>query len=264
MSEKRLTLTLGILGLFITLAISYISRSTVIRNTVIKGGSGEMFDSIASIYDLGNSIISGGMHHTWKTDLLYSMSLSAQSRLLDIATGTGDVAILAHTTLGLHDVTGIDPSKEMIAIASKKIASLGITDSVIRVSHGDAQYMPDFSDSSYDAVTVSFGIRNIPDRSAALREIYRVLKVGGVCGILELTPPNESLLGLLAGMFTRYIVPAIGSILGSTGREYEYLQDSVFLFPTNFEEELESAHLRVGNIREYLGGIIKIYVAKKI
>ena len=231
----------------------------------IRGGSGEMFDGIASFYDMGNSIISAGLHQSWKRDLLHLMNVNTSTMLLDLATGTGDVAILAGCDADFmaHKVVGVDPSNEMIKIAKNKIKSDDLSSSV-SFQIGDAENLINFGDGGFDAVSMSFGIRNVQNRTAALEEIYRVLIPGGVCGILELTHPHDNILGQAAGLFTRYAVPLIGFLLGGSNDEYYYLQESVFNFPSNFENEMEIAGLKVTAIHEYLGGIIKIFIALKV
>ena len=205
-------------------------------------GSGEMFDKIASYYDFGNLLISGGMHMNWKRDLLASMNLTGNSSLLDLATGTGDVAWIAVTEFNLVNVSGIDPSKQMISLARSKSTSSDLSHSPV-FSIGDAE--------------------NFENRPAALREIYRVLARGGTLGILELTPPRSNIIGIFAGWFTRTIVPVLGLIIGGSTAEYLYLQDSVFKFPQHFENDIAKSGLHVTQISEYLGGIIKIFIAKK-
>ena len=225
-------------------------------------GSGEMFDKIASYYDFGNLLISGGMHMNWKRDLLASMNLTGNSSLLDLATGTGDVAWIAVTEFNLVNVSGIDPSKQMISLARSKSTSSDLSHSPV-FSIGDAENLSHIVEGSIDAVSISFGIRNFENRPAALREIYRVLARGGTLGILELTPPRSNIIGIFAGWFTRTIVPVLGLIIGGSTAEYLYLQDSVFKFPQHFENDIAKSGLHVTQISEYLGGIIKIFIAKK-
>jgi len=256
-------LILAIAAVVVSLIVAYRKGIGSDRQSDTAPGSAEMFDSIAGFYDLGNVLISAGMHNSWKRDLLSYMKLAPDSLLLDVSTGTADVAVMAYLEFNVQQIVGIDPSTEMLKVAMSKLESLGISRNVHLVV-GVAEDMHNFESSSFDAVTVSFGIRNIPDRSMALKEIHRVLRSNGILGILELAPPDDSSIGIISGCFLKYFVPLIGYILGSCGNEYGYLQESVFRFPPDFEKVIEGAGFDVIAIHNYLGGLIKIYFSRKI
>lgn len=193
-----------------------------------RAGSGAMFDGIARRYDLLNRIISLGLDQRWRKRTVRSLALEPGQRVLDLATGTGDLAIQIarrHPEVG---VVGLDPSEGMLAVARTKCARKQLAERIELVT-GDAQELP-YDDDSFDAVSMGFGIRNVPDRARALREIARVVRPGGRVGILELSEPRRGLMGRIARLHVHVIVPRLGALL-SGSREYRYLQRSVAAFP---------------------------------
>jgi demethylmenaquinone methyltransferase/2-methoxy-6-polyprenyl-1,4-benzoquinol methylase len=200
-------------------------------STATRPGSGAMFDGIARRYDLLNRVLSFGVDRLWRGRLVRSLALGADARVLDLATGTGDVALdVVRRHPSVH-VTGVDPSAGMLAVGQDKVARAGVTRHVTLVT-GDAQALS-FPDASFDAVTIAFGIRNVPDRPRALAEMRRVLKPGGRLGILELAEPR-GFLGAAARFHVRTLVPRLGALL-SGDREYRYLQESIARFPHHTE-----------------------------
>lgn len=205
----------------------------------LRGGSGAMFDGIAARYDLLNRIISLGIDRRWRRRMVKSLELEPGARVLDVATGTADVAIEAAQSLrrlasddtegGRRDgsVVGIDPSENMLSIGRKKLAERKLKEVTLESGSGEA--LP-FSDASFDAVTVAFGIRNIPDRALALREMRRVTRAGGRVAILELSEPEGGLMSGLAKFHVHTVVPAVGALLSGRS-EYRYLQRSIEAFP---------------------------------
>jgi isochorismate synthase/ubiquinone/menaquinone biosynthesis methyltransferase len=173
-------------------------------------GSGQMFDQIARRYDFVNRVLSFGMDIGWRKRAVRALQLGEQPRVLDLATGTGDLAIdIARMHPGAT-VVGLDPSKEMLAIAQAKLAKRKLADRVSLVV-GDAQELP-YRDCEMDAATIAFGIRNVPDRSAALREMARVVRPGGRIAILELGEPRRGFMGGVARIHTRHVVPKLGRV----------------------------------------------------
>ncbi|MCZ6805536.1 MAG: class I SAM-dependent methyltransferase, partial [Deltaproteobacteria bacterium] len=191
-------------------------------------GSGEMFDQIASRYDLLNRLMSMGIDKSWRRKTVAAMELPPNARVLDLATGTGDLALMI---IRLHPdahVVGSDPSRRMLEVGIEKVKRVGLADRV-ELQEGDAQALP-FADDSFDGCCIAFGIRNVPDRSAALAEMARVTKPGGRVAILELSEPRVGLLSPLARFHVRQVVPRLGGML-SGSREYRYLQQSIAAFP---------------------------------
>jgi len=186
-----------------------------------------MFDAIAGRYDLLNRVMSFGLDQGWRRRAVASLELTDGQRVLDVAAGTGDLSILVARAAEI-DVVALDPSSKMLAEAAAKVSQAGLTDRVTVVT-GDAQALP-FDGDSFDACTIAFGIRNVPDRALGLREMVRVIRPGGRIAILELSEPSGGLLAPFAKVHIRQVVPRLGALL-SGSKEYRYLQTSVAAFP---------------------------------
>jgi demethylmenaquinone methyltransferase/2-methoxy-6-polyprenyl-1,4-benzoquinol methylase len=198
------------------------------RHATIDGGSGEMFDAIAHRYDLINRIISLGLDRRWRRLTAGALHLESRARVLDIATGTADLAIAVARTSSQSEVWAIDPSAKMRELAEHKVAAAGL-ENRIHIRGGSAELLP-FDDATFDAVSVGFGIRNFPDRMRALKEMKRVLAPRGRVAILEATEPERDILGRPARLYIHHIVPVIGAFIASA-REYRYLEQSIARFP---------------------------------
>ena len=223
-------------------------------------GSGAMFDKIAARYDTMNRVLSFGLDRGWRRRTVRALQLGAAPRVLDLATGTGDLAVdIARMHPGAT-VIGLDPSREMLAIAQRKLAARGLAGRVTLV-RGDAQHLP-YASCEMDAATIAFGIRNVPDRLAALREMARVVRPGGRIAVLELGEPRRGLLARAARFHTRHVVPRLGALL-SGAREYRYLQRSIAAFPPSaeFAAVMESAGLHVIDVAPLSFGVCTLYVA---
>ena len=226
-------------------------------------GSGAMFDQIAHRYDFVNRVLSIGLDKGWRRRTVRALHLGEQPRVLDLATGTGDLAIDIARMCPGASVVGLDPSPKMLAIAATKVARRGFGDRVTFVE-GDAQQLG-FASCEFDAATIAFGIRNVPDRLAALREMARVVRPGGRIAVLELGEPRGAVLGRAARFHTRYIVPRLGALL-SGAREYSYLQRSIAAFPPahEFAALLGRAGLHVLEITPLTFGACTLYVATPV
>lgn len=189
-------------------------------------GSGQMFDRIARRYDLLNRILSLGLDRSWRRKLV--ASLPDQGRLLDVATGTGDVALALAKAYPEVSVTGLDPSVGMLDVGREKVTARSL-DPRVELIEGDAQAMP-FPDDHFAGACIAFGIRNVPDRAKGLSEMARVVEPGGPIVVLELGEPRKGLLAPFARFHVRHVVPLIGAVL-SGDAEYRYLQKSVAAFP---------------------------------
>jgi demethylmenaquinone methyltransferase/2-methoxy-6-polyprenyl-1,4-benzoquinol methylase len=223
-------------------------------------GSGAMFDRIAARYDTMNRVLSFGLDRGWRRRTVRALQLGESPHVLDLATGTGDLAIdIARMHPGAI-VIGLDPSREMLAIAQRKAAARGLADRISLV-RGDAQLLP-YRDGEMDAATIAFGIRNVPDRLAALRELARVVRPGGRVAVLELGEPRRGFLARAARFHTRHVVPRLGALL-SGAREYRYLQRSIAAFPPSaeFAALMERAGLRVLDVAPLTFGVCTLYVA---
>lgn len=187
-----------------------------------------MFDAIADRYDLLNRLMSLGIDQSWRRRAVRLLQLAPDARVLDLATGTGDLALLLSRAAPEGRVVGLDPSRGMLKVAQAKLERHGLTPRVELVC-GDAEQLP-FESASFDAVTIAFGIRNVVDRPRALREMARVLVPSGRALVLELTDPKDGLLAPLARAHVHGVLPRLGALL-SGRREYRYLERSIAAFP---------------------------------
>ncbi len=229
-----------------------------------KLGSGAMFDGIASRYDMLNRVMSLGLDGRWRRALVRALGegLPAAGRVLDVATGTADVALTIAATAPSLRIVGVDPSEKMLARGREKIAAAGLNSS-IKLQLGDGLDLP-FDDNSFDAACVSFGIRNFSDRRQGLAELTRVTRTGGRVAILELAEPRDSgLLGKAARLHVRHVVPRLGAIL-SGSREYRYLQDSIAAFPpaAEFTAMMREVGLLEVEARPMTFGAVVLFVGR--
>jgi demethylmenaquinone methyltransferase/2-methoxy-6-polyprenyl-1,4-benzoquinol methylase len=190
----------------------------------------EMFDKIAFRYDFLNHFLSGGIDGYWRKRAIRELrGRTADGAVLDVATGTGDMAILLARRLPRVRVTGVDISSGMMEIGRQKVARLKLGDR-ITLQAGDSEALP-FAADSFDAVTVAFGVRNFENLEKGLREMYRVLKPGGKLVVLEFSQPRIPVLCQLFRTYMRRIAPRIAGMAASNREAYQYLNDSVQAFP---------------------------------
>lgn len=226
-----------------------------------RPGSGAMFDGIAKRYDFLNRVMSLGLDPLWRRETVKALRLSDAKRALDVATGTADLAIAMSKAAPSAEIVGVDPSEEMLAIGRTKLAALGLT-SRVRLASGECEHLP-FDDESFDAVGISFGIRNVPDREAGLRELARVARPGARVVILELAEPR-GVLSPLSKLYVHRVVPMVGAAV-SGSEEYAYLARSIAAFPeaSMFAKSIERAGLSVHAVRPLTFGVVTLYVAEK-
>jgi demethylmenaquinone methyltransferase/2-methoxy-6-polyprenyl-1,4-benzoquinol methylase len=224
----------------------------------VRDGSGAMFDAIAPRYDLLNRILSMGMDQGWRKKAIAALDLGPGDRVLDVATGTGDLAMMACRLVPGACVEGLDPSAQMLSVGRRKIADAGLADR-IAMTQGDALALP-YPDHSFDGAMVAFGIRNFPDRLAGLREMARVTRPGRRVVVLELSEPEGGLLGLAARFHIHVVVPRLGALL-SGAREYAYLQRSIAAFPppAEFRALMQRAGLRDVTNRPLSFGAVQLF-----
>ncbi len=235
--------------------------TTTTANPPASMGSGAMFDTIAGRYDLLNRLMSMGLDQGWRRKAVASLNVPEGGRVLDLATGTADLAIRIARAHPTATVVGVDPSEGMLAVGREKLADLGL-DERVDLREGDAQAL-DLEDDAFDGVTIAFGIRNVPDRAKALREMARVVRPGGRIAVLELSAPRTGLLALAVRFQIRVVVPMIGRLL-SGAAAYTYLRDSVEAFPTpdEFAAVVESAGLRMVKTHALGFGACALFVAE--
>jgi demethylmenaquinone methyltransferase/2-methoxy-6-polyprenyl-1,4-benzoquinol methylase len=229
----------------------------------VAGGSGAMFDRIAARYDLLNRWMTFGVDQGWRRRAVRMLQATKGARILDLATGTADLAVVAARQLPDAHVTGLDPSEGMMAVGRAKIARLGLVDR-IELLTGDAQALP-FDDASFDGITMGFGIRNVPDRAAALREMARVLKPGARVVILETSQPRGGPIAWGARLYMGRVVPWLGGLLAGAPVEYKYLHESTADFPDPqaFAALMTSCGLRVLDVVPLLAGVAVLHCAER-
>lgn len=222
----------------------------------------QMFNNISANYDHLNRWISLGSDQNWRKKVLELVKAHQPERLLDIATGTGDLAILL-TQSGAKQIVGLDLSEQMLAVGEKKIKNLKL-DTVIELLQGDSEKLP-FENNSFDAVTVAFGVRNFENLEKGLSEILRVLKPNGLFVILETSVPSKFPFKQGYYLFTKLYVPAIGKLISKDKAAYAYLSESAQNFPHG--EKLNVILQKVGftNVSHHPQtlGVATIYQARK-
>ncbi len=206
-----------------------------------------MFDGIAPRYDLLNRILSLGMDPSWRRKTVALLDGCGAETILDLATGTGDLALAIARRHPNAQVTGVDPSRGMLTVGQRKIEHLP-EGSRIDLVEGDAQALR-FEANSFDACTIAFGIRNVPDRRQALAEMARVVRPGGRVLILELVEPQGGLLAPFARFHVHVVVPIVGALL-SGASAYRHLRNSVEAFPEpeDFAVTLEEVGVKVRHL----------------
>ncbi len=189
----------------------------------------EMFDSIAPAYDFMNRAMTMGIDRLWRHKAVRLLRDCQHDDILDIATGTGDLAIKLARELDPIAVTGVDLSEGMIEIGRAKVAKEGLQE-VVTLGIGDCLLLP-FTDASFDVVTCAYGVRNFADLLAGYREMHRVLRPGGRAVILELSTPTSPMVRPLYNFYTRHVIPTVGRLVSKDVRAYSYLPESIAAVP---------------------------------
>lgn len=230
-------------------------------NTGKKDQVKQMFNKIAKRYDLLNHTLSLGMDYVWRKKAIKKIT-NNPANILDIATGTADFAISAakHTNA---NITGIDISDKMIDIGNNKISKKDLNDR-IQLRLEDSENLS-FKDSSFDAITAGFGVRNFENLEKGLSEIYRVTKKNGIVVILEPSTPKIFPLKQIFSFYFNYLLPKIGTFFSDDASAYTYLPNSVKNFPNgkNFLEILKNIGFKKSSYHPLTFGIVSLYVAIK-
>ncbi|WP_337755982.1 bifunctional demethylmenaquinone methyltransferase/2-methoxy-6-polyprenyl-1,4-benzoquinol methylase UbiE [Alistipes sp.] len=223
----------------------------------------EMFDNIAPKYDLLNHTLSGNIDRVWRRRVVGEVRRAKPGRILDVATGTGDLAIAMARRIRDVQVLAVDLSERMLAVARRKIEARGL-DGRIVLDRGDAERLA-VADASVDVATVAFGVRNFGDLGAGLRELARTIKPGGKVVILEFSRPRNRAFRALYEFYSYKILPRIGGLVSRDKRAYEYLPASVGEFPApeEFMGMMARAGFRNCRARSQSFGIAQIYIGEK-
>ncbi|MGC9151380.1 MAG: bifunctional demethylmenaquinone methyltransferase/2-methoxy-6-polyprenyl-1,4-benzoquinol methylase UbiE [Microbacter sp.] len=228
-----------------------------------KHNVGVMFDAIAWRYDFLNHFLTLGIDVWWRKKAMQWINKKPGMVILDVATGTADLAIGLAKHLAPFQIIGIDISDGMLEYGMKKIEKLELTDQIL-LQHGNGEEL-DFPDESFDVVTIGFGIRNFVDPEKGLSEIFRVLKSGGELVILEFSRPKYRLITSLFDLYFCYILPWIGKIFSKHATAYTYLPNSVQAFPygKTFEAMLQQAGFIKTAFKPLTLGIVTLYKGVK-
>ncbi|MGN0214755.1 MAG: bifunctional demethylmenaquinone methyltransferase/2-methoxy-6-polyprenyl-1,4-benzoquinol methylase UbiE [Muribaculaceae bacterium] len=189
----------------------------------------QMFDSIAPAYDFMNRCMTMGIDKLWRRKAVKMVGKSHPQHLLDVATGTGDLAIQLCKTLNPAKVVGIDLSEGMLEIGRRKVAERGL-DNVITLEQGDCLKLR-FAEGEFDAVTVAYGVRNFEHLEQGYAEMYRVLAPGGVLCVVELSTPTNPVIKFFYDIYTRHVIPFVGRSKSKDARAYSYLPESIAAVP---------------------------------
>ncbi|MBO6517266.1 MAG: bifunctional demethylmenaquinone methyltransferase/2-methoxy-6-polyprenyl-1,4-benzoquinol methylase UbiE [Bacteroidia bacterium] len=220
-----------------------------------------MFDSISHRYDFLNHFLSLGIDNIWRKKAVAKLQSLQPKRILDVATGTADLAI-ASLKLKPEEVVGVDLSENMLNVGRKKLTKKGIES--ITLTQGDSENLP-FKDGEFDAITVGFGVRNYENLEKGLREMNRVLRPGGKLVILEFSKPNKFPVKQLFTFYSKYILPIWGRLFSGSTEAYVYLPESVKHFPEGeeFLKILEKCGYKNTEVSRLSFGISSIYEGTK-
>lgn len=222
----------------------------------------KMFDNVSGNYDNLNRVITFGLDLKWRNKVLKIIQKDNPQNILDIATGTGDMAIL-YTKTDAKKIVGIDISTGMLDVAKEKVAKKNLKN-IIELQVGDAENLQ-FKDNTFDVISVSYGIRNFEDLDKGLKEMLRVLKPNGLCIILETSVPTNPIIKLGYLFHSKVILPLVGKLFSKDKRAYTYLSESARAFPygKEFKKRMESLGYSQVNVKPQAGGVSSIYTARK-
>lgn len=222
-----------------------------------------MFDAIAPKYDLLNRLFSLGIDQGWRRKVIRLLKEEPVERLLDVATGTADLAIMAARHGAAKAVIGADISEGMLRHGRVKVGDAGLAERV-ELIRADSAALP-FADGAFDAATVAFGARNFEDLERGLREMLRVLRPGGRLIVLEFSRPKGTLMGALFRFYFHRVMPFVGRLVSRDSAAYTYLPKSVDAFPDGeaFLRILERCGAHQASARPVTGGIATIYAARR-
>ncbi len=223
----------------------------------------KMFDNIAGKYDFLNHLLSFGIDRNWRKNLINLLAQIHPGKILDVATGTGDLAIQTSKALPEAEITGLDISQGMLEVGKRKIFKRNLSNR-IQMVYGDSEALP-FEDNSFDAVIVAFGVRNFESLNKGLKEMNRVLKPGGKVFILEFSRPKSLIFRAVFNMYFKYLLPLIGRMTSKDPKAYKYLFESVQAFPAyeDFLEIMKEVGFKSNNYKIQTLGICSIYTGGK-
>ena len=222
-----------------------------------------MFDKIAPYYDYLNRFLSLGIDVTWRRKAIKLLKPYDNTEMLDIATGTGDLALEAVRQLEVNHIVGLDISEGMLDIGRKKISKKNLSDKISMIT-GDSENLP-FEEGKFNTVMAAFGVRNFENLEKGLAEMFRVLKSGGKIMVLEFSRPTRFPIKNIFNAYFKYLLPVIGKIKSKDPKAYKYLYESVQAFPDydNFAAILNKIGFTNVEYKPLTFGICTIYLATK-
>lgn len=222
-----------------------------------------MFDQIAFRYDFLNRFLSGGIDVYWRKRAIRELISLHPKKILDVATGTADVAILSARLLNPDTIAGIDISEGMLQLGRRKVANL-LLNKQIALYQGDSEAI-NFATDTFDGITVAFGVRNFENLHNGLAEMLRVLKPGGRLVVLEFSKPRLALMRSMYNVYMRFVTPRIGKLVSGNADAYRYLNDSVQKFPegNDFLTIMNDVGYTATYLKQLTGGICTIYCGSK-
>jgi len=223
----------------------------------------QMFDDIAHRYDFLNRFLSAGIDIGWRKKALSCLKDLNPKQILDVATGTADLAIMASRLLNPTNIKGIDISEGMLEVGRKKVKEQGL-ENTIELLKGDSETI-NFKNGSFDAVTVAFGVRNFQDLEKGLSEIYRVLKPGGRLVVLEFSKPSLPLVKSFYNLYMKVVCPGAGKLFSKNRKAYQYLDESIRKFPQGkeFLQIMDKLGYQKTTNKSLSLGICSIYCGEK-
>lgn len=222
-----------------------------------------VFEKISDNYDKMNSVISFQQHVKWRRDTMKRMNVKQGSKALDVCCGTADWSIALAEAVGpTGKVFGLDFSENMLKVGREKVEKLNLNQ--VTLVHGNAMELP-FQEGSFDYVTIGFGLRNVPDYMQVLREMYRVLKPGGIAVCLETSQPTLFGYRQLYFFYFRFIMPLFGKLFAKSYKEYSWLQESARNFPgmKELKQMFENAGFTKVTFKPYDGGVAAVHIGHK-
>jgi demethylmenaquinone methyltransferase/2-methoxy-6-polyprenyl-1,4-benzoquinol methylase len=226
---------------------------------------GEVFRSVAPKYDLMNDLMSFGVHRLWKRDFVATSGVRAGERVLDLAAGTGDIAALLARAVGpTGSVVATDINAAMLAVGRDRLTDRGLVAN-LEWSLANAEALP-FRDATFDRVTIAFGLRNVTDKDRALREMHRVLKLGGRALVLEFSTLRAEALKPLYDLYSFEVLPRLGSLVAGDRASYQYLAESIRKHPdqAGLEALLGAAGFERVAHRNLSGGLVAIHSGYRV
>jgi demethylmenaquinone methyltransferase/2-methoxy-6-polyprenyl-1,4-benzoquinol methylase len=222
-----------------------------------------MFNSIAFRYDFLNRFLTAGVDIQWRKKAIRQLKELKPQLVLDVATGTGDVALMTHELLKPKKIIGIDISDGMLDLGREKIRKQGL-EHAIELQHGDSETIH-YPDAHFEAITVAFGVRNFAHLDKGLIEMHRVLKPGGKLVVLEFSRPSQPLFRKMCDFYTQVVTPGVGKLFAKNKDAYQYLNDSVQAFPEgqNFLNIMHEAGFTQTYLKKLSFGICTIYCGSK-